>query len=784
MKQLCIRKRITATLALALFLAGFGSIHQAYAATITVTTLADNLTNNGDCSLREAIQAANTDTAVDACAAGSGTDTISLAAGSYGLSLDNMAGDEDLNQTGDLDILGTLTIKGVDANTTSISTTVTLDRVMQMLPGSMVTLTGISISNGHTNQNGGAIANSGTLTLNAVIVKKSIAAGNGGGIFNNAGSVTINGSTVNNNQAHHGGGIFNNSGIVTLNACIVNDNVTSGGGNGGGVYNATMLIVNSCWIHDNQAVAGDGAGIYNTNTATIVGSTIADNYATVDGNGGNIYSGDSAEISSLTMDNSAIINGFALQNGGGIYNDGALSLTNITITTNRADLGDGIYNVELTQPMSLVNSTVVSNTVSPVGSGEGIHNASSTPIMLKNSLVAYNGTLGDCSGPISSAGYNLEYNLPPNGNTCSLTASGDLTGTNPMLGSFQNNGGKTYTYALLPGSPAINAGTNAGCPATDQRDVSRPRGPRCDIGAYEANDMPSAMADTYTTSEDTVLVVGQPGVLGNDSDPDNDMLTASLVSQPVHGVLTLNANGSFNYTPDANYHGSDSFSYRTSDGALSSPVTVVSLTITSVNDPPIALADAYSTDRGTPLVVSQPGVLGNDTDADADSITAILVSGPAHGVLTLNANGSFSYTPNPAYTGPDTFSYRAGDGLSLSATVNVALTVREQNTQPLAGSDAASTSINTPVQIPIAKLLSNDSDSDGDPLTISDVRGNSARGGQVVLSGSNLVYTPPANFTGVDSLIYTLSDGSGGTANGTVTVTVGMRQLYLPAVRR
>ena len=86
--------------------------------------------------------------------------------------------------------------------------------------------------------------------------------------------------------------------------------------------------------------------------------------------------------------------------------------------------------------------------------------------------------------------------------------------------------------------------------------------------------------------------------------------------------------------------------------------------------------------------------------------------------------------------------------------------------------------------IPIASLLINDSDPDGDPLTISDVRSNSARGGRVTLTGSNVVYTPPVHFSGVDSLIYTLSDGSGETASGTVTVTVGMRQLYLPAARR
>jgi CSLREA domain-containing protein len=784
MKQLFMRKSIAALLALALLLAEFGSIDRAYAATITVTTFADNLTNLGDCSLREAIKAANNNTAVDACPAGSSSamDTIQLSAGTYTLGI--AGANEDLNETGDLDIRDNLTIKGVDAITTNISATVMLDRVMHIPTGSTVTLTDMSITNGHSNQHGGAIANTGTLTLNGVVIKKSTADGNGGGIFNDAGAVIINETTIANNQAHHGSGIFNNSGTVTLNSCVVNDNITSGGGDGGGIYNNANLIVNSCWVHDNQAVAGNGAGIYNVHTATVLGSTIADNYATVDGNGGNIYSGDSAGSSSLTMNTSSVINGFAYVNGGGIYNDGALSLTNITVTTNRADLGDGIYNVEITQPMILTNTTVVSNTVSPVGVGEGIHNASSAPIMLKNTLVAYNGMLGDCFGPISSAGHNLEYNLAPNGNTCSLTATGDLTGTAPMLGSFQNNGGKTYTYALLLGSPAINAGTNAGCPATDQRGVTRPRGPSCDIGAYEANQQPVALADSYATNEDTVLVVGQPGVLSNDTDPDPDPITASLVSQPLHGVLTLNPNGSFSYTPDANYHGPDSFSYRASDGALSSPGTAVSLTVHSVNDAPIALADAYSTDRDTPLIISQPGVLGNDTDADTDPLTAILVSGPAHGVLSLNASGSFSYTPSPGYTGLDSFSYRAGDGASLSATAHVALTVQGQNSAPLAGSDAANTSINTLVMIPISKLLVNDSDPDGDPLNISDVRGNSARGGQVTLTGSNVVYSPPAHFIGVDSLIYTLNDGHGGTSSGTVAVTVGMRQLYLPAARR
>src|SRR6185369_10874884 len=98
-----------------------------------------------------------------------------------------------------------------------------------------------------------------------------------------------------------------------------------------------------------------------------------------------------------------------------------------------------------------------------------------------------------------------------------------------------------------------------------------------------------------------------------------------------HGAVTLNADGSYTYTPTADYHGADSFTYQASDGTASSNTATVSLTVTSVNDVPVAVADGYSATEDTPLVVSAPGVLGNDTDADGDSKTASQVSGPSHG---------------------------------------------------------------------------------------------------------------------------------------------------------
>jgi VCBS repeat-containing protein len=144
------------------------------------------------------------------------------------------------------------------------------------------------------------------------------------------------------------------------------------------------------------------------------------------------------------------------------------------------------------------------------------------------------------------------------------------------------------------------------------------------------------------------------------------------VSGPKHGSVALNANGSFTYTPAANYNGTDSFTYKTSDGSLDSDVATVNLAVNAVNDAPDANDDLYATTQGTPLAVAGPGVLANDADADGDALKAELVSGPAHGTLKLNADGSFVYTPAAGFSGTDSFAYRAGDGsLGDVATVTV-----------------------------------------------------------------------------------------------------------------
>src|SRR5206468_1815009 len=204
--------------------------------------------------------------------------------------------------------------------------------------------------------------------------------------------------------------------------------------------------------------------------------------------------------------------------------------------------------------------------------------------------------------------------------------------------------------------------------------------------------------------EDTTLTVSAPGVLANDSDVEGDTLSAVLVSSPTHGTLTLNANGSFSYTPATNYNGSDSFTYKANDGQADSATNAtVSITVTPVNDPPgtsggIVADDSYSTPEDIARASSSASVLANDTDVDDDPLTAILVSGPAHGTLNLSSDGSFTYTPALAYNGSYCLTYKAILGQADSPTnATVSITVTPVNDPPgTSGGIVADDSYSTP----------------------------------------------------------------------------------------
>src|SRR5206468_2388252 len=166
------------------------------------------------------------------------------------------------------------------------------------------------------------------------------------------------------------------------------------------------------------------------------------------------------------------------------------------------------------------------------------------------------------------------------------------------------------------------------------------------------NDAPVAVNDAFTTAEDTPLT---GNVLTNDTDVDTGTtLNAVLVSTTTHGALALAGNGSFTYTPAANYNGSDSFSYKANDGTLDSNVATVAITVSSVNDAPVAVNDTATTAEDTPVTIN---VVANDTDADGDALSITATSTPAHGTATGQPNGTITYAPALNYNGGDSFTY-------------------------------------------------------------------------------------------------------------------------------
>ena len=285
------------------------------------------------------------------------------------------------------------------------------------------------------------------------------------------------------------------------------------------------------------------------------------------------------------------------------------------------------------------------------------------------------------------------------------------------------------------------------------------------------NDPPVANDDYYTTNEDTTLNIAAPGILTNDTDIENDTLTAVLVNGVSHGTLTFYSNGGFNYVPDTNYYGSDSFTYRAFDGIVVSNIATVTITINPINDPPVANDDDYSVNEDTTLTVSAPGVLSNDTDVENNPLTAVLITGVSHGTLSLNSNGGFQYTPDGNYYGTDTFTYQAYDGNSYSNTATVTITIIGVNDPPVANNDYYTTDEDTTLNVPAPGILTNDTDPENDLLTAVLVGGVS-HGNLIFYGNGSFKYTPNNGFVGSDSFTYRAYDGTVVSNIATVYITI------------
>jgi VCBS repeat-containing protein len=291
------------------------------------------------------------------------------------------------------------------------------------------------------------------------------------------------------------------------------------------------------------------------------------------------------------------------------------------------------------------------------------------------------------------------------------------------------------------------------------------------ITVNAVNDVPIATADNFSAAEDTILFVPAAGVLANDSDTDGDSIAAVLVSSPTNGTVTLNSDGSFAYTPNANFTGIDTFTYQANDGTANSNVVTVTITVNPIDDAPVAVGDSYSVNEDGSLSVTAAGVLANDSDIEGFPLTATLVTGPANGTLTLNSNGSYSYTPFANFSGLDSFQYRASDGSRTSNVATVTIAVNPVNDAPVVASDSFSVAEDSVLSIAAAGVLANDGDADGNAITAVLVSGPSNGTLNLDPDGS-FTYLPDTDFNGTDSFRYRARDGSLNSNVTTVAITV------------
>ena len=306
------------------------------------------------------------------------------------------------------------------------------------------------------------------------------------------------------------------------------------------------------------------------------------------------------------------------------------------------------------------------------------------------------------------------------------------------------NGSDRLTYTVSDG----NGGTDTGAVTITVRDTG--------------NTPPVADDETAVTNEDTSLF--NIDVLTGDFDADDDPLTVTLATAG-NGSVSINTDGTLNYSPDANFNGTDQITYTIDDGNGGTDTGTVTVTVNSVNDAPVADDETASTNEDTPL--STIDVLTGDTDVDGDILTVTAASA-GNGTVSINTDGTLNYSPNANFNGSDTISYTVSDGNGGTDTGIVTVTINPVNDPPVADDETASTNEDTPLSI--IDVLTGDTDVDGDTLTVTLA---SASNGTVSINTDNtLNYTPNANFNGVDTISYTVSDGNGGTDTGTVTVTV------------
>ncbi|EPM7939682.1 Ig-like domain-containing protein [Vibrio alginolyticus] len=326
------------------------------------------------------------------------------------------------------------------------------------------------------------------------------------------------------------------------------------------------------------------------------------------------------------------------------------------------------------------------------------------------------------------------------------TVSVNVDGTLKIVPTANVNGQHSFTYMLTDSGQAVSV------PATVTLNIT------------PVNDAPVAVDNSAQLLEGGSFEVN---VLGNDSDADVgdsfELTSVTVVDTPAHGSVNVTASGAIVYNPNENYFGEDSFTYTVADlaGAVSNAATVT-MTVTPVNDAPMAQAQSQTLDEDNSLVIT---LVGSDIDNDDDTLQYLITEQVSHGVLEQLTNNSWRYTPEADFNGSDFFLFKVNDGDLDSTEVRVDLTVNAVNDTPTATDISATGEEEIPLTITL-----NGNDAEGSSLSYQIVK--SPVNGNVTVTGNHAVYTGNSNFFGQDSFTYSVSDGELTSVVALVTITV------------
>lgn len=583
-----------------------------------------------------------------------GTDTILVPAGNYTITI---PGNDDVSAVGDLDILESLEIVGDGAASTIIDGNA-IDRIFHIIAPNnhTIMISDLTLQGGNANGGGGLChcsSNSHVILSGTIVLDNNTPNQAGGGVRNFGKMTLVNTSIVSNTAEFSAGGLANEAGaVLTMTDSTIAYNIAEFDGLGGGISNKGILTIANSTIWRNAAFRLDGGS-----------------------SGGGIYNSNSGQV---WLGNSTVGENSVFSAGGGLFNgnSAAMTVTNSTIYSNSAT--SGANNIHVSGGTAKFHSSIVA----------GVNS-------------------NNCNGALISNGYNLE-----GGDSCGFSSTGDITNTNPLLGNIQDNGGPTLTYALLVGSPAIDVGNNATCPAVDQRGVSRPAdgdgdgSAICDIGSYEAefSDFSlvkngpelSAAGDfiTYTLMVTNNLSISVTNVILTDTIPANAFYISggTQVGNVVSWTLPeLEAGSSFSRSfvvtatqtiTNDDYRVSASGSYSTTGSVPVVTVVVEPITgLTASNDSPTTVGDAtnlmaaittgsnvnFTWDFGDGTMGS--GQNASHTYPDVGQYTAIVTAANPLGSVTAPTVVTITDVPISGLSASNNSPTNLGDPTTLTASV-------------------------------------------------------------------------------------------------------------------